>query len=93
MKYKGCLVVKVIAQKKCMNFDEIFSLIVKITSIKVTLGLVVSLDLELEQMDMKMTFFHGCLEKEIYIEQLEDFVTKGKGRLINKLKNSLNELK
>lgn len=48
VKYKACLVVKGFEQKKGVNFDEIFSLVMKMTSIKVTLGLVASLDLKLE---------------------------------------------
>ncbi|GKF71368.1 putative RNA-directed DNA polymerase, partial [Tanacetum coccineum] len=37
-----------------------------------------SLDLEVEQMDVKTTFLHGDLDKEIYMEQPEGFQVKGK---------------
>ena len=50
-----------------MNFDEIFSPIVKMTSIRIVLSLVVVDDLHLEQLAMKTTFLHGDLEEEIYI--------------------------
>ena len=39
------------------------------TSIRVVLGLVVSLDLELEQLDVKTAFLHGDLEEEIYMDE------------------------
>ena len=46
--FKGILVVKGFAQKKGIDFDEIFSLVVKITSICIVLSIVVTEDLHLE---------------------------------------------
>ena len=46
--YNRRLVVKAFNQKKGINFDEIFSPVVKISSIRVVLGLVVSMDLEIK---------------------------------------------
>lgn len=48
--YKARLVVKDFWQKKDINFDEIFSLVAKMASIKVVLTLAVSMDLEVEQL-------------------------------------------
>ena len=67
-RYKARLVVKGFSQKKGVDFDEIFSPVVKISSIREVLGLATSLDLEIEQMDVKTTFLHGDLDKEIYME-------------------------
>ena len=44
-------------------------------------------------MDVKTAFFHGDLDKEIYMEQPEDFEQKGKEHLVCKLKKSLYGLK
>ena len=66
-RYKARLVVKGFAQKKGIDFDEIFSHVVKMTSIRTILSLVVANDLHLEQLDVKTTFLHGDLEKEIYM--------------------------
>ncbi|KAL6342838.1 hypothetical protein AAG906_016857 [Vitis piasezkii] len=68
-RYKARLVVKGFNQKKGIDFDEIFSPIVKMSSIRVVLGLAASLDLEIQQMDVKIAFLHGDLDKEIYMEQ------------------------
>ena len=46
--YKARLVVKGFNKKKCIDFDEIFSLIVKMSFIRVVLGLTASLDLEIK---------------------------------------------
>nr|XP_016465202.1 PREDICTED: pentatricopeptide repeat-containing protein At2g02980, chloroplastic-like [Nicotiana tabacum] len=48
----------------------------QISSIRVVLGLAASLDLEVEQMDVKTAFLHGDLDEEIYMEQHEDFIDK-----------------
>ncbi|KAK3014299.1 hypothetical protein RJ639_008817 [Escallonia herrerae] len=48
VKYKARMVVKSFGQKKGIDFNEIFSLVVKMSSIHVSLGLAASLDLELE---------------------------------------------
>ena len=93
MKHKARLVVKGFQQKKGIDFDEIFSPVVKMMSIRVILELVASLNLELEQMDVKTAFLHGDLEEEIYMEQPEGFAAPGKDHLVCKLKKSLYGLK
>jgi len=56
------------------------------------LGLTISLDLEIEQIDVKIVFPHGDLDKEIYVEQLERFIAKGKEGYVC-LKKSIYRLK
>ena len=67
-RYKARLVVKGFAQKKGIDFDEIFSPVVKMTSIRTILSLVVVEDLHLEQIDAKKDFLHGNLEEAIYMQ-------------------------
>ncbi|KAM1394750.1 hypothetical protein ACFX2F_030758 [Malus domestica] len=55
-RYKARLVVEGFGQKKGVDFDEIFSSVVKMTSIRVILGMAASMDLELEQLDVKTAF-------------------------------------
>ena len=76
-----------------MDFDEIFSLVVKMTSIWMALALVASQDLELEQMDVKTAFLRGEIEEELYMEQLDDFQSWKKAHLVCRLKKSLYGLK
>ncbi|GJS33328.1 retrovirus-related pol polyprotein from transposon TNT 1-94 [Tanacetum coccineum] len=73
--------------------DEIFSPVVKMGSIRVVLGLAATLDLEVEQMDVKTAFLHGDLDKEIYMEQPEGFQVKEKEGYVCRLQKSLYGLK
>ena len=66
---------------------------VKIPSIRVVLSLADSLDLEIEQLDVKTAFLHGDLEEEIYMEQPEGFEEPGKEHLVCRLNKSLYGLK
>ncbi|GJX10354.1 putative RNA-directed DNA polymerase [Tanacetum coccineum] len=59
----------------------------------VVIGLAASLDLEVEQMDVKTAFLHGDLDKEIYMEQPEGFQVKGKEDYVCRLQKSLYGLK
>ena len=58
------------SQKKGIDFDEIFSPVVKMSSIRVVLGLAASSDLEIEQLDVKTAFLHGDLDEEIYMGKI-----------------------
>jgi Reverse transcriptase (RNA-dependent DNA polymerase) len=72
---------------------KIFSPIVKMSSIRVVLSLTASLDLKIEQLNVKIAFLHGDLEEELYMEQPEGFEKKGQEHLVCKLMKSLYGLK
>ncbi|GJX70823.1 putative RNA-directed DNA polymerase [Tanacetum coccineum] len=72
---------------------KIFSPVVKMGSIRVVLGLATSLDLEVEQMDVKTAFLHSDLDKEIYMEQPKGFQIKGKEGYVCRLQKSMYGLK
>ena len=48
-----------------MDYEEVFSPVVKHTSIRVVLALVARFDWELEQMDVMTAFLHGSLDERI----------------------------
>ena len=92
-RYKASLVVKGFEQKHGKDYSEVFFPIIKNTTIKLVLGIVTSENLHLEQLNPKIAFFHGDLEKEIYMHQPEGFIIQGKENLVCRLKNSLYGLK
>lgn len=62
-------------------------------SIQVILGLVANLNSELEQIDVKITFFHGDLHEKIYMEQSKSFDVSDKENFVCKPRKSLHGLK
>lgn len=71
-RYKARLVVKAFDQKKGIDFDEIFSPIVKMASIQIVFDLTASLDLEIEQMDVKSTFLTVTSNRRFIWNNLRD---------------------
>ena len=92
-KYKARLVPKGYSWVEGIDFGDFFFLVEKLTFIRFLLSLVVSFDLEVEQMDVKETFLHGDLDEEIYLKQHEGFIVNGKKELVFKLNKSLYGLK
>ena len=92
-RYKARLVAKGFTQKKGINYTETFSPISKKDSLRIILALVAHFDLELQQMDVKMTFLNGDLEEKVYMKQLEGFSFREGAHLVCKLKKSIYSLK
>jgi hypothetical protein len=92
-KFKARLVAEGYSQQKEIDYEEIFSPVVRHTSIVAVLTLVAHYDMVLEQMDVKTTFLHGDLEEQIYMKQPEGFSQLGQEHLVCKLKKSFYGLK
>ncbi|KAL5762397.1 hypothetical protein ACOSP7_018661 [Xanthoceras sorbifolium] len=92
-RYKARMVVKGFQQKEGIDYNEIFSPVVKLTTIRLVLKIVAAENLHLEQLDVKTVFLHGDLEEEIYMRQPEGFKEAGKENLVCRLKKSLYGLK
>ena len=92
-RYKALIVVKGFQQKKGVDFAKIFALVIKMTSNRIILSMATSMNLEIEQLDVKTTFLHGELEEEIYIQQSEGFKAKGIEKMVCRLRKSLHGFK
>lgn len=93
VRYKARLVAKGYAQKEGIDYNEVFSPVVKHSSIRILLALVAQYDLDLVQLDVKTAFLHGDLDEEIYMTQPVGFKVAGKENCVCKLKRSLYGLK
>ncbi|MCO5605177.1 hypothetical protein L7F22_059357 [Adiantum nelumboides] len=72
-KYKARLVAKGFKQEKGVDFDEIVSHVVQMTTLRTILGLVAIEDMERVQIDVKTSFLHGDLNEDVYMQQPEGF--------------------
>jgi hypothetical protein len=92
-RYKTRLVAKGYSQIPGIDYNDIFSPVVKHSSIRTLFSIITMHDYELEQLVVKTAFLHRELEEDIYMNQLEGFVIPGKESLVCRLKKSLYGLK
>ena len=74
-----------------MDYHETFAPVAKIDSICLVLAIAASKHWEVHHMDVKSTFLHGDLHEDIYMEQLEGYISDPS--LACKLKKSLYRFK
>ena len=91
--FKARLVVKGYTQREWIDYEETFSLVAMIKSIRVLLSIVTSFDYETWQTDVKIAFLNGNLDESIYMVQAEGFIEKGQEGKVCELKQSIYGLK
>ncbi|GJU91034.1 retrovirus-related pol polyprotein from transposon TNT 1-94 [Tanacetum coccineum] len=64
-------------QRANVDFFDTYSLVTRITSIRVLIALASIQDRVVHQMDVKTAFLNGELNEEIYMDQLEGFIVHG----------------
>lgn len=67
-KYNARLVMKGYLQVSRIDYNETFSPIVKLTSIRVILAFIAQFDLEVQQLAMKIVFLNGVIQENINME-------------------------
>ena len=93
VRFKARLVAKGYSQNERGNYDEIFSPVVKHTSIRLLLAMATQHCMEIRQIDVKTAFLHGDLKETIFMAQPKRFVEYGKENLACQLRRSLYGLK
>ena len=61
-----------------VDFSETFAPIAHLDTIRMLLALATQRKWKICQLDVKLAFLNGYLEKEIFVEQPESFAIKGK---------------
>ena len=90
--YKAKIVAKGYRQKQGVDYDETFSPIAMLISIRILLAIVAHYDYEIWKMDVKTTFLNGNLTEEVYMTQHKGFIS-GSGNKVCKLQRSIYRLK
>ncbi|KAM1444438.1 hypothetical protein ACFX2I_040587 [Malus domestica] len=91
--YKAKLVAQGYRQREEIDYEETFSPVAMIKSIRILLAIAAYHDYEIWQMDMKTAFLNGYLEEELYMTQPEGFVSKSERTKVCKLQRSIYGLK
>jgi hypothetical protein len=92
-RYKTRLVAKGYAQTYGINYEETYSLVAKITTIRAIIVMATTKGWSLHQMDVKNAFLHGDLHEEVYMEQPLSYVDQKRPNLVYRLKKTLYGLK
>ncbi|KAJ3576496.1 hypothetical protein NP233_g369 [Leucocoprinus birnbaumii] len=92
-RYRSRLVAQGFSQVHGVDYDELFSPVVRYETTRLLLALAALEDYDIECVDVKTAYLYGKLDEEIYMEQPEGFQTKGMGDCVWKLNRALYSLK
>jgi hypothetical protein len=92
-RYKAHLVSIGFKQRYDIDYEDNFSPVVKIATIKIVLSIVVSRGWTLRQLDAKNAFLHGVLEEEVYMKQPPGFEDPRAPHYVYRLDKALYGLK
>ena len=91
LKYKAILVAKGYSQFHGIDYNETFTPVAKMDSIRLALAIAASKQWEVHHMDVKCAFLNGDLTEEIYMKKPQGFDTNPS--LLCRLRKSLYGLK
>jgi len=92
-RYKVRLVAKGYAQTYGIDYEETYSLIAKMTTVRAIIVMATTKGWSLHQMDVKNVFLHGDLHEKVYMEQPPSYVDQTHPNLVCRLKKTLYGLK
>ena len=87
------LIVKGCSQVKGIDFDQVFSPVVRFETMHLMLALTSIEKWNIEGIDVHSTYLYGKLDEEIYMKQPKGFVVKGQEHKVLHLKCALYNLK
>jgi len=91
--YQSCLVAKGFSQVEGIDFDELFSPVVRYETARLLLAVAALEDLDIQSIDIKTAYLYSDLDEKIYMEQPEGFKLPGKENKVWRLCKALYGLK
>lgn len=90
--FKARLVAQGFSQRFGADYDETFSPVVRMESVRTLIAVATQRRMELHQVDVTTAFLNGILQEEVYMRQPEGYQTKQEN-LVCKLRKSIYGLK
>ncbi|WVZ64382.1 hypothetical protein U9M48_013903 [Paspalum notatum var. saurae] len=92
-RYKARLVAKGFKQRYGINYEDTFSPVVKVATIRTMLSIAISNGWCLRQLDVKNAFLHGVLEEDVFMRQPPGYEEVSRPDYVCKLDKALHGLK
>lgn len=93
IKHKARLVAKGYVQENGIDFEDAFTPVARLETIRLILALATKENWLVHHLDVKSAFLHGDLKEEVYVSQPTGFSVKGKENLIYRLRKALYGLR
>jgi transposase InsO family protein len=88
-RFKSRVVAKGFVQRAGIDYTDTFAPVTRMESVRAILHIGAAMDWEIHQMDIKTAFLHGELKEEVYMEQPEGRIEKGKETYVCRLNKTL----
>ena len=72
-RYKARLVAKGFHQQFGVNYEETYSPVIKLTTVRTVLSIAISAGWKIHQIDIQNAFLHGTLFEEVFMQQPPGF--------------------
>ncbi|KAL5820672.1 hypothetical protein ACOSQ3_022554 [Xanthoceras sorbifolium] len=92
-RHKARLDTKGYSQRAGIDYDEVFSPVARLETIRLIISMAAQNKWKIHQIDVKSAFLNGVLEEEVYIQQPPGYEVKGQEDKVLKLRRALYGLK
>ena len=92
-KHKSRLVAKGYIQRHGIDYEEVFSPVARLETVRLMIALAAARGWEVHHLDVKTAFLNGELKENVYVSQPEGYIVKGSETKVYKLKKALYGLK
>jgi hypothetical protein len=92
VKHKACLVARGFMQRKGIDFDDTFTPVARMESVRLLFALAAQEGWRVHHMDVKSVFLNGDLNEEVYVYQPSGFAIPDKEGKVLRLRKALYDL-